>query len=228
MTPAIRRRLLQIGFVVLFQALLLFVAAGTLKWFSAWVYLLLYVLYIAMNGLILFPRKESREMIEERSQIKEGSKAWDKRIGAVTAVLGPAILLVAGLDFRLGWAGGINPWSQAAAYCILALSYALFGWAMVSNRFFSMVVRIQKERGHSVETGGPYAVVRHPGYASLLLSYLSIPPALGSLWAYLPAAGLVVTLVVRTALEDRTLQDELQGYKDYSGRVQYRLIPGVW
>jgi protein-S-isoprenylcysteine O-methyltransferase Ste14 len=228
MTPAIRKRLLQIGLLILFQAVLLFAASGTLKWGSAWAYLILYVAYIAMNGLILFPRKESRAMIEERSQVKEGSKDWDKIIGGITAFFGPAILVVAGLDVRFGWPGGIGPWAQGIAFVVLALSYALFGWAMFSNKFFSTVVRIQKERGHSVQKGGPYAFVRHPGYASLLVSYLVIPLTLGSLWAYLPVLFLTINLFIRTVLEDRTLQNELEGYRDYAGQVQYRLIPGVW
>ena len=99
---------------------------------------------------------------------------------------------------------------------------------MVSNKFFATTVRIQKERGHTVQTGGPYRFVRHPGYASLLVSYITIPIALGSLWACIPMALLVVNLFLRTALEDRTLQNELGGYKDYAARVRYRLLPGIW
>ncbi len=228
MTPALRKRLVQLAFVILLQAVLLFTSAGTLKWTSAWVYLVLYIAYIGMNAIILLPRPESREMIEERAQVKEGSKGWDKIIGVIIGILGPAILIIAGLDFRFGWSGKIPPWVQVACYIVLVLGYALFGWAMVSNRFFSSVVRIQKERGHTVETGGPYAFVRHPGYTSLLVSYLCIPPALGSLWAFIPVVFLVINLIIRTRLEDRTLQNELEGYKDYTLRVQYRLIPGVW
>jgi len=228
MTPAIRKRLVQIGILVLFQAVLLFAASGNCKWTAAWAYLILYVLFIAANGLVMFPRQESREMIEERSQIKEGSKGWDKIIGSITVFFGLAILVVAGLDARFGWSGGVRLWVQIAAFIILALSYFLFGWAMFSNKFFSTVVRIQKDRGHSVQSGGPYAFVRHPGYASLVVSYLAIPRLLGSCWAYLPVVLLTINIFVRTALEDRTLQNELGGYQEYAKRVRYRLIPGVW
>ncbi len=227
-TPAIRKRLIQIGAIVLLQAVLLFLSAGRLNWGTAWAYLILYMAFVAMNGMILFPRKESREMVEERAQVKEGAKGWDKVIGLVTALLGPAILVVAGLDERFGWTRNLAVWVQAAGGVVLTASYALFGWAMASNRFFSTVVRIQKDRGHVVESGGPYAYVRHPGYASLLISYLSIPLMLGSGWAYLPVFFLIVTLIVRTTLEDRTLRNELEGYREYSRRVRNRLIPGVW
>ena len=227
MTPAIRKRLVQIGALVLFQAVLLFLSAGRLSWGAGWAYVLLYIAFIAMNGVILFPCQESREMIEERSQIKAGSKGWDKIIGVIMTLFAPAILVVAGLDERLGWSSELALWARIVAGAVLVLSYGLFGWAMASNRFFSSVVRIQKDRGHTVQSGGPYAHVRHPAYASQLISCLAIPLMLGSVWAYLPVALFIITLIVRTALEDRTLQNELEGYKEYAGRVQNRLIPGV-
>lgn len=226
MTPAIRKRLVQIGFLVLIQAVILFLSIGKWDWWNAWAYLALYLAFILVNAIVLLPGH--KELVEERSQIGEGAKGWDKVIGIITGIGGFAILILAGLDERFGWPGGIRIEVQIAAFILLALSYALFAWAMVSNKFFSTIVRIQKERGHTVQTGGPYRFVRHPGYASLLVSYLMIPIALGSLWAVIPAFVLVANLCIRTALEDRTLQNELEGYKEYAGRVRYRLIPGVW
>ena len=99
---------------------------------------------------------------------------------------------------------------------------------MAANAFFSMVVRIQEDRGHAVATGGPYRYVRHPGYVGMMLSLLGTPLLLGSLWALVPAGLATCLYVVRTALEDRTLQEELEGYKDYAGQVRRRLLPGVW
>jgi protein-S-isoprenylcysteine O-methyltransferase Ste14 len=99
---------------------------------------------------------------------------------------------------------------------------------MVSNKFFSTSVRIQMERDHTVASGGPYRYVRHPGYVGYIVSGFAAPLALGSLWALIPAAITLCLLVVRTALEDRTLQDELDGYREYAARVRYRLLPGVW
>jgi protein-S-isoprenylcysteine O-methyltransferase Ste14 len=96
------------------------------------------------------------------------------------------------------------------------------------NRFFSAVVRIQRDREHTVVTSGPYRLIRHPGYAGALITSLAIPLLLGSLWALIPAALVVCLLILRTALEDRTLQEKLDGYREYAGRVRYRLLPGVW
>jgi protein-S-isoprenylcysteine O-methyltransferase Ste14 len=99
---------------------------------------------------------------------------------------------------------------------------------MVSNRFFSTAVRIQLDRGHVVETGGPYRFVRHPGYVGAILGAFASAVVLGSLWALLPALVLAALFVVRTALEDRTLRRKLPGYEAYAGRVRYRLLPGMW
>jgi len=226
MTPAIRKRLVQIGFLVLFQAVALFAPVWKWNWWNAWAYLGLYLVFLAFNAFILLGKH--KELVEERSQIGAGAKSWDKVIGGIGVLGGLLILIIAGLDERFGWSGSLPLWVQVAAFVLLGLSYPLFTWAMVSNKYFSTVVRIQKERGHSVQTGGPYRFVRHPGYASLLVSYITIPIALGSLWACIPMALLVINLIIRTALEDRTLQNELDGYKEYAGRVRYRLIPGLW
>jgi len=226
MTPAIRKRLVQIGFLVLIQAVLLFLSVWKWDWWNAWTYLGEYLAFLVFNVFVLLPHH--KDLVEERSQIGEGAKGWDRVIGGISAFGGLLILILAGLDERFGWLGGIRIEVQIAAFVLLGLSYPLFTWAMVSNKFFSTIVRIQKERGHTVQTGGPYRLVRHPGYASLLVSYLSLPIALGSPWAIIPAVVLVVNLFIRTALEDRTLQNELGGYKDYAAQVRYRLLPGIW
>jgi protein-S-isoprenylcysteine O-methyltransferase Ste14 len=136
--------------------------------------------------------------------------------------------IVAGLDQRYGWRGGWPAVAQIAALTLCALGYALIVWATASNPFFSQIVRIQAERGHTIATGGPYRTVRHPAYAGALLYELAVPVLLAS-WPALIASGLnVVLLILRTALEDRTLHAELAGYADYARRVRYRLLPGVW
>ncbi len=226
MTPALRKRLVQILFLVLIQAVILFASVWKWDWWNAWAYLGLYLAFLAFNIFVLLPHH--KELAEERSRVGEGTKSWDKVIASIGAFGGLFIILLAGLDERFGWTGAIRLEVQIAAFVLLGLSYPLFTWAMVSNKFFATTVRIQKERGHTVQTGGPYRFVRHPGYASLLVSYLMIPFALGSLWAVIPAVMLEINLFVRTALEDRTLMAELNGYKEYAARVRYRLIPGVW
>jgi protein-S-isoprenylcysteine O-methyltransferase Ste14 len=105
---------------------------------------------------------------------------------------------------------------------------ALFVYAMSVNRFFSSVVRIQTDRGHHVIDSGPYARVRHPGYIGMLLVSALMPVAFGSWWAFLPGSLMVAFTLRRVWLEDRFLQANLPGYREYAGRVRSRLLPGIW
>jgi protein-S-isoprenylcysteine O-methyltransferase Ste14 len=113
-------------------------------------------------------------------------------------------------------------------YALLLVGLAIVTWAEAVNKFFEPTVRIQTDRGHQVIDTGPYAIVRHPGYAGGSLLFLGIPLSLGSLWALIPAGLTCVFLVLRTRWEDQTLQAELAGYKEYTQRVCSRLIPGLW
>jgi protein-S-isoprenylcysteine O-methyltransferase Ste14 len=228
-TPAlkagIRKRLTQIGALLLVYALLLFIPAGRLDWTWAWVLLGLYLALIAVNAVVLF--RINPETIARRAEA-EGQKGWDRVVGGLWAVAGLAGLVVAGLDVRFGWTAPLPLGLHLAGAAGYTLGFALFSWAMASNAFFSTVVRVQAERGHRVCTTGPYRLVRHPGYVGAILQSLVAPLLLGSLWAFIPgllAAGL---MVVRTALEDRTLRAELDGYAAYARSVRFRLIPGVW
>lgn len=117
---------------------------------------------------------------------------------------------------------------QLIALVLLVLGYALFSWAMASNPFFSTLVRIQGERGHAVASAGPYRIVRHPGYVGWIILSIATPLMLGSLWGVMPGGLSALLMAVRTALEDKTLLAELDGYQDYAQTVRYRLLPGVW
>jgi protein-S-isoprenylcysteine O-methyltransferase Ste14 len=222
------KRLIQIGFLVLIQAVALFGAAWRLDWVEGWAYLGLYLAFIALNAVLMLSKPGSVELIKERSQIKENAKGWDKVIGLLIGLFGPGMLIVAGFDDRWGWSPHLSVAVQVTAFVVVALGDVLFAWAMASNKFFSSVVRIQQDRGHTVQSDGPYRFVRHPGYLGTIVPALATPLALGSLWAFIPAVLLTAVMVVRTALEDKTLQDELVGYAEYTQRTRYWLLPGVW
>jgi protein-S-isoprenylcysteine O-methyltransferase Ste14 len=156
-------------------------------------------------------------------------KAWDKVLAPLMALsLSLPLVIVAGLDHRFGWSPAFPLWLILLGFFLIAFGYAFAVWALVENRFFSSVVRIQTDRGHVVCDSGPYRIVRHPGYAGNILPLLGIVLALSSLWTLIPAAVALVIAVIRTALEDRTLQEELPGYKEYARQVRYRLMPGIW
>jgi len=173
--------------------------------------------------------RENPDLAAERAQ-REASPAarWDRALAGVVGLFGPAAtLVVAGLDKRFG-RSEVSPPLQLTALATAVLASLLTVWAMASNRFFYGHVRIEMERGHTVATTGPYQIVRHPGYLGGVMFDLAAPALLGSLWAFVPAALTVAALVVRTSLEDRTLQEGLGGYRDYAQRVRCRLLPGVW
>jgi protein-S-isoprenylcysteine O-methyltransferase Ste14 len=136
--------------------------------------------------------------------------------------------LIAGLEARFFGSHAFSLLFEVAALVVVLAGYALGAYALIENRYFSGMVRIQVERGHQVVSSGPYRWMRHPGYAGALLAYLATPLLLDSRWAFLPAALITIVLIIRTGLEDRTLQEELAGYRDYARRVRYRLLPGVW
>jgi protein-S-isoprenylcysteine O-methyltransferase Ste14 len=215
-----------IGALVVFGAIL-FLAAGRLDWLAGWAYLGMNALTQAVSALVLIPRRP--DMLAERSRVREGTKGWDRFLAPAIVIVGAlAVLITAGLDVRFGWTApiGIGLWGLALAFAFLCQMFVL--WAMASNPFFATTVRIQDDRGHTVVSGGPYRLVRHPGYLGSIFYNLAIPLALGSLWTFLPAILTIVLLVARTGLEDRTLKAELPGYRDYAAVVGYRLLPGVW
>ncbi len=221
----VRKRLIQIGGLLLVYALLLFLPAGRLDWVWAWVLLGVYLAMIAVNAVVMF--RISPETIARRAEA-QGQKGWDRVVGGLWAVAGLAGLVVAGLDARFGWTHSLSTGLHLTGLAGYTLGFALFSWAMASNAFFSTVVRVQADQGHTVCTTGPYRFVRHPGYVGAILQSLVAPLLLGSLWAFVPGALAAALMVIRTALEDRTLRAELPGYAAYARSVRFRLIPGVW
>jgi protein-S-isoprenylcysteine O-methyltransferase Ste14 len=220
----VRRRAIQLGLFVAVQAAVLLFGSGHLGWARAWVYIASYVGLIALTRFVV----RDPELFAERAQVKKDAKAWDKLISVVFGVFGVGLLVVAALDVRFAWSPPMSTAVAAAGLAAFVAGFGLSTWAMASNRFFSGLVRIQADRGHTVATGGPYRFVRHPGYVGFIVGSFATALLLGSRWALVPAALSGVLTVVRTALEDRTLHDELPGYRDYAARVRYRLLPPIW
>jgi protein-S-isoprenylcysteine O-methyltransferase Ste14 len=206
----------------------LFWAAGTVAWPMGWVVLAIYAAWVAGMAIVLVTLQP--ELIAERLGPRKGGKSWDLAVLGVLGMANLARLIVAGLDRRYGWTGADTlPLAVlVVAAALAALGYGRFVWATASNAYFSQQVRLQKDRGQRVATGGPYRLVRHPGYASALLFEVFSPIALGSWWAVIPSLVGAGALVLRTALEDRALQSELPGYPEYSELTRYRLVPGIW
>jgi protein-S-isoprenylcysteine O-methyltransferase Ste14 len=226
--PTDRRRLvLSVGSSLLIFVLCLFLPAGTWTWFRGWLF---FSVAVAASILIsVYLRRVNPDVIAARVNRHDGTKRWDLLLGAIFGL--PTMLaipIVAALDdgrfhwFHLQW------WGCVLGYTLLITGMVGLTWAESVNKFFEPSVRIQTDRGHKVVDSGPYAIVRHPGYVSGFLVFIGMPLSLGSLWALIPAVLACLLLVVRTIWEDRTLRDELTGYREYAQRVRHRLIPGVW
>ena len=209
--------------------LVLCISGWDFLWWQAWAYSL--VVVVAGLGGRIWAERRHPGLLAERAQFERAPdvKPWDKVLAPLMAVsISYLLYFVAGLDHRFGWSPVFPTWLVILGFVLIALGYGFAVWAMAENRFFSGVVRIQIDRGHVVCDSGPYRIVRHPGYVGSILPPLGIVLALGSLWTLIPATVALIVTVIRTALEDRTLQEELPGYRDYVRRVRFRLIPGVF
>lgn len=220
------KRVAQVLVVLAVQTAILFLSSGRLDWARAWVFIGLYLLGMVVNASLLL--HYSPETIAERAEAR-GMKTWDKMVGGLFGIMYFIVmLLVAGLDVRFGWTGQFPLALHIAGTVAFALGFALLIWSMVSNAYFSTVVRVEEDRGQAVCDTGPYRFVRHPGYIGAIVHSLVVPLILGSWWALIPGALAALLMIARTALEDKTLQEELDGYKEYGGQVCYRLLPGIW
>jgi protein-S-isoprenylcysteine O-methyltransferase Ste14 len=211
---------------IVIMAVALFVPAGRIDWWPAWAAIAVMAAWVITTAIVIL--RSNPDLLAERLGPHKGDKPWDTAIMSIVGLVQLVRYIVAGLDQRYGWTGGLPLAAQLAALILCLLSYSLVVWATASNRYFSQIVRIQSERGHTVATGGPYHYVRHPAYVGTIRYELAVPILLGSWWAWLISGLNVILLMVRTALEDRTLQAELTGYADYARQVRYRLLPGIW
>jgi protein-S-isoprenylcysteine O-methyltransferase Ste14 len=215
-------------FSILLVAVVLFGAAGTLRWPAAWVYLCFFAVLSFAGGFWL--ARHDPALLKERlgSLFQRDQKGWDKlwMVPMLAVWLGGFLLI--GLDAgRFHWSH--VPLSlQVLGFALLCLGSYLVMLTFKANSYAAPVVKIQKERGHQVVTSGPYAYVRHPMYSGALLCSVGAPLMLGSWWGVAAGALLLVAIGVRAVLEERTLTAELEGYADYATKVRYRLVPLVW
>ena len=198
--------------VYLFIPLVLLVCGGDFGWWQAWLYSLL-IFAVGIGGRILAELRHPG-LLADRQSIEniKSAKAWDKVLAPLMALsLAFPMVIVAGLDHRYGWSPALSLWFFVIVFILITIGYAFAAWALVEYRFFFSVVCIQVDRGHVVCDSGPYQIVRHPGYAGTILPLLGIVLAFGSVWTLIPAAVALIITVIRTVLEDQTLQEELPG-----------------
>jgi len=207
-------------------SLILFICAGKADYFQGWIFLATNILTVFMNFWTI---RNEPELMIERSKVGEGAKSWDKLILGLSTLTYLINIVIAGLDSgRFQWTPKFH-WSIYLLGIVLTIiGQAIFLSARKENKFFSSVVRIQVDRGHTVCDTGIYKIVRHPGYLGMIISLSGFPLITGSLWSIITTVIAVVLLIIRTCLEDESLKNELSGYIEYMQKTKQRLIPKIW
>ncbi len=227
MSPGRRLLLVIVQGVVLIALLaaILMASAGSLSWRRGWLVTGVYAACFFVSSTILMLNVP--ELMDERRKKHANVKAWDRPLVLAYQVLYFPMFIVSGLDHRFGWSR-VPPGVSLLALLLIVVFFWLVTWAPLANAHLETYVRIQTERDHRVCDTGPYRVIRHPAYAGLALFFAALPLSLGSLWGLVPGVVAITFLLIRTVLEDRTLQRELPGYAGYAQRVRFRWVPGVW
>lgn len=212
---------------LIIQALCFFLAAGRLAIPRAWVFY-----GIGLIGSIVsfvFTIFFIRTLANQRGKAQKGTKRWDVMLlSSYFLIYLLVVPIIAGLDIgRFQWS--YLGWVYLFIGLIIYVStFVIIPWSMIENEHFEGTVRIQSDRDHQVISSGPYRWVRHPGYVGMILLNVSIPLMIGSVYALIPSAVCIFLVIVRTALEDKTLRLELTGYKEYAAKTRFRLVPGIW
>jgi protein-S-isoprenylcysteine O-methyltransferase Ste14 len=224
---AIKQFILTSIFLIV-QIILFYFSANQTISQRAWYYFIAAFFHYLFSTIVQY-KLNPQLVIQRLKRKREGSKTYDEilvRASNLTIII--VIPIIAGLDIgRYNWSIlDVNYVWIGLMFTVL--STILLNYAMISNKYFEPTVRIQKERGHSVITSGPYSLIRHPGYLSGILFATSIPLLIGSLFSFVGVGVYIILMIIRTWLEDKTLQEELEGYKEYTKQVRFRLIPGIW
>jgi protein-S-isoprenylcysteine O-methyltransferase Ste14 len=207
-------------------ALLWFGIAGRLTWWQGWAFLVTFVVYVGV--LVWRVSKLNPELVRERNQPAEKAEPWDRVVMGIYTVILLILLTVTALD------GGRYLWSsvplgiQLIGWLLLTVAGLMVWHVMMTNAYLSSWARLQKDRDQVVVQEGAYRLIRHPMYLGIIVAFLGIPLALGSWWALIPSIVIVGLFVYRTHREDLMLIHGLAGYAEYSERVRYRLLPGIW
>jgi protein-S-isoprenylcysteine O-methyltransferase Ste14 len=215
------------SFIIMYTilALALFLPAGTVFWPQGWIYIIIMIIF--STTLLTYLTKKDPDLLKARAKVK-AEKVWDKIIGIVSIPCFLALYIIPGFDaVKFKWSS-LPIFINIIGFIGMVLAAILFILVLKENAYLSRVVEIQKERGHKVITTGPYRIVRHPMYISVIILYFCHCLALGSLYALIPYIGVIIIIIVRTHFEDKMLHEELEGYKEYAQKTKYKLIPGIW
>lgn len=224
-TPLMLKDVFRLMAALLVVGAIVFFSAGRLGWVPGWTMLGVLFICVFVNLVVLGFLNPG--ILVERMQHKHAA-GWDKALMVTGVVLWLAALAVAGFQERQSWGPALPRWTMVVGVAAMIVGNVFFVWAAAVNRFFTRWVAVGKEVGHETVCEGPYRLMRHPGYLGWILISLGIPAALASAWAWVPMVCVCLLIIVRTAIEDGLLQQDLPGYKEYCVKTPYRLVPKVW
>jgi protein-S-isoprenylcysteine O-methyltransferase Ste14 len=206
---------------------LLFVPAGTWRWPAAWIFLVAMTLTGLFAGLWL--AKTDPALFAERMRLtaRDEQPAADKLFVPALSIAFLGWFVLIGIDHRLH-GSEFSSSLQISGLAMQLVSAVFIMWVMRVNSFAAPLVKVQSERGHHVIDSGPYAWVRHPMYTGAIVFFIGIPLLLGSLRGLIASPLLAFMFAIRITIEERMLKAGLDGYADYTSRVRYRLLPGIW
>ena len=219
------------GFIIgpVIMGSIFFACAGTTDLDQAWIFFIMIQVFYIIGTVVMAVHNPGLMNIRGARRKLKNTKSWDNTILPIYGAFGFYIQqALMGLDIgRFEWSLLDKSW-LIPGIVICTISFIINYWAMYVNTHFESNVRIQTDRGHKVIQNGPYRLIRHPGYTSGILFHMSTPLIVGSFYGLIPGLLATITLIIRTSLEDRTLQNELEGYKEYAQKTRYRLIPWIW
>ena len=219
------KRLLILFFFFMIIHLILILCSGQITWWNAWAFTGGYIFLIFVMFIVML--KINPGLLNERGKKHKNTKSFDKIILFIYTILFLLLPITAGLDKRFN----ITKMNDIISIIAIIFSIPIFSlalWALIVNNHFETTVRIQNDRGHKVCDTGPYKYVRHPSYLAAILGFIIIPFILGSLLSLIPNILMSILFIIRTQFEDNTLQRELHGYKEYTKKTKYKLIPSIW
>jgi protein-S-isoprenylcysteine O-methyltransferase Ste14 len=200
--------------------------AGRVTWWQGWAFLLTFITYVTI--LMWRLSKLDPDLLRERNLPADKAEPWDRAVMGIYSVILVVLLVVSALD------GGRYLWSsvplgvQMIGWFLLVVAGTVIWHVMMTNAYLSSWARIQDDRGQVVIQDGIYGFIRHPMYLGIIAGFLGIPLVLSSWWAMIPGVVIVGLFVYRTVQEDLMLIDGLAGYAEYTEKVRYRLLPGIW
>ena len=207
---------------VILIGLLIFLPAGTFSFFNGWLFMIILFVPMFLAGIVMMFKNPA--LLKSRLNTKEKQREQNVviKLSGIMFLIG---FIVAGLDFRFNWFT-VPKGVVIGSTIVFLIAYILYAEVLKENTYLSRTIEVQKNQ--KVIDTGLYGIVRHPMYSATLLLFLSMPLVLGSIYSFLIFLAYPLIIAKRIKEEEKFLEKELEGYREYKQKVKYRLIPFIW